>query len=251
LLAGALSPTHETVPDLNWVQRSLPGAKAVQLAGRGSVDLQGDRDQHGAMQGSTQVQVSDLGLRTSDLHLGGNARLDAQFRTDATQADTLTFDRIRLGLTESTFGSAKRSSKAVSGSLVSNNLSVRSKAPHRAEGTVEVRASSASALLPLVVDSPFLREMQHRLLGLEDLKARTAFRVTDKHARFDLVQARSGDVTARGYVQRSERGPAGAFLVSTPLANVGLRVVSGEVQVQLFVSDRWLVNEPRGTTNNR
>jgi hypothetical protein len=156
------------------------------------------------------------------------------------QEGELRFEQLRLGLSNSTIGVSGRRSRPVRASLNADDLVVRAEQPMSARGTVRVHADDASALLPLVVESPLLRHLQRTLFGTDELNARAALDIADKKARLDLLQARSGSVKARGFLTRSKKGPAGAFLVSTPVANLGVSVLSGEVQVQLFVSDSWL-----------
>lgn len=84
----------------------------------------------------------------------------------------------------------------------------------------------------LDVDSPLLRELQVRL-GVALLEPMPLM-VSGRKAHLDLLQARSGEATARGFVARTARGPTGTLLFSTPYANLDLSVVPGDVQVQVL-----------------
>lgn len=84
----------------------------------------------------------------------------------------------------------------------------------------------------LDVDSPLLRELQLRF-GIAQFEPLPLI-VTGRRAHLDLLQARSGDTTARGFVARTARGPTGTLLFSTPYANLDLSVVPGDVQVQVL-----------------
>lgn len=81
-------------------------------------------------------------------------------------------------------------------------------------------------------DSPLLRELQLRL-GIARFVPLPLI-VTGRKAHLDLLQARSGDATARGFLARTARGPTGTLLFSTPYANLDLSVVPGDVQVQVL-----------------
>ena len=63
-------------------------------------------------------------------------------------------------------------------------------------------------------------------------------RVDGQRARFDVLQARTGGATARGFISRTPAGPAGTLLFSTPYANVDFKLVGNDVQMQLFVGQR-------------
>jgi hypothetical protein len=117
------------------------------------------------------------------------------------------------------------------------------------DGNGSVAAASAPLLLPpaldaaqspVILDSPLLRELQKQLLGAESLVNPQALLVPERKARFDLLQARAGEATARGYLARGARGPAGNLLLSTRYAKVDVEVLVDDVQVQFFLGDAWL-----------
>jgi hypothetical protein len=114
------------------------------------------------------------------------------------------------------------------------------------EGVATLHVDRASALLPLLSDSAFLRTLQIELLKLDDLVASSTFRL-GKHKRFDLLQARTGIARARGYLAADGTGSRGAFLISTPAANVGVRVAQSATSVRLFVADDWLESGSNAT----
>jgi hypothetical protein len=107
------------------------------------------------------------------------------------------------------------------------------------EGLATLHVDRASALLPLVSDSAFLRSVEIELLKLDDLVASSTFRL-GKTQRFELLQARSGIARGRGYLTADAVGSRGAFLISTPAANIGIRIAQSTTSVHLFVADDWL-----------
>ncbi len=134
-------------------------------------------------------------------------------------------------------GNATRPWSAV---LTSERLELRPEdRAERARGTVAVHADDATALMPLFVDSPFARSVGNALLGIHSLGAKGAFSIGDV-SRFELLHAQAGIAKARGMLSLTHDGPTGAFLVSTGVANLGVRVRSGETRVELFVGNDWL-----------
>jgi hypothetical protein len=78
--------------------------------------------------------------------------------------------------------------------------------------------------------------------------------VNDKQMSVQLLEARSGTVTARGSLAGQEEKMSGAFLVLTPLSNIGIRLDSGNVKVHLLVNEHWLASPgaqavPRAVTS--
>jgi hypothetical protein len=109
----------------------------------------------------------------------------------------------------------------------------------RGEAKTTLHVERAAALLPLVSDSALLRAIASKLLGLGALDARGELAVADT-LRFDLLDARAGIARARGQLESGPSGPHGAFLVSTPAANLGVRVGRSGTTLRPFVDDDWL-----------
>ncbi|HEX2735796.1 MAG TPA: hypothetical protein VHM70_29555 [Polyangiaceae bacterium] len=86
-------------------------------------------------------------------------------------------------------------------------------------------------------DSPLLRVLGQRL-GVRALDPGTRGPlVSATNAKFDLLQARSGDAAVRGYVGRGPRGTAGTMSFATPYAKLHVDVLPGDLQVQVFLGD--------------
>jgi hypothetical protein len=246
IVSMKLSKVQATVPDLNWVKDGLddnaaPAKSGVdRLRGRSVLEISGQRDEAGRITGAAGFRVSGLELQTEGVSANGNAEFRTRFDAVPGSQASVKFDNVHLGLTRSQLTLAERRSGVVTAAFASNDLVVRGLEPLQVRGTVDLTADSAAALLPLVVESPIVREIQKALLGLKGLAARSAFHLADRQARFELLHARSGNVKAEGFLAGPTSEVAGAFLVSTPLTNIGLRVNPGDVALSFFVSNNWL-----------
>jgi hypothetical protein len=236
LVGANLAPADLQVPDLAWISRSIPDAPP--LSGHAVASLQAHRDAEGSWSGTGHVVAPNFSVTKGKAKLAGTVNLDAKF--DSTPKDEkVKLERLNLEIAGGTLAVDERASKPWSAVFKSSDTEVETKAPLRAHGTVDLHADDANALMPLVVESPVARQLESTLLGLKGLDAKAAFRVGDV-SRLDLLRARAGIAQARGMVTVSKSGPVGAFLLSTGLANVGVRVRPGETSVVLFVGDNWL-----------
>lgn len=240
LIGADLAPADLEVPDLAWFSRSSPGAPG--LSGRGVASLQAHRDAKGNWSGTGHALAANFVAIEGKTRLGGTANLDASFASGPND-DTLKLERLNLATAGGTLAVDARASKPWSAVLKSNDVEVKTKEPLRARGTVELHTDDANALMPLVVESPLARQIESTLLGLKGLDAKADFQVGNV-SRLELVRARAGIAQARGVLSVTKSGPVGAFLVSTGVANVGVRVRSGEASVVLFVGDNWLDKQP-------
>lgn len=208
----------------------------------GTLDAAG-ADAKGTWSGSGHALAPNLVMTTADeTSLAGHVKLDGNVAASS-KDDTVKLEHVNLDLAGGTLGIDERASRPWTAVLKSDDIQRKTKEKSPARATVELHADDADALTPLVVESPIARQIESTLLGLNGLDAKTAFRLGDV-SRFELVHARAGIAQARGMVTVTKGGPVGAFLVSTGVANVGVRVRSGETSVVLFVGDHWLDKQP-------
>lgn len=236
LVGAELAPVDLEVPDLAWISRSVSGAP--DLRGRGVASLQAHRDAEGHWSGTAHVAAPGFAATKGKVRLGGNAKLDSSFAASQND-DKIEVNRLELEVAGGTLGVGERTSKPWSAVLKSNDVEVETKQPLQAHGTLELHAQDANALMPLVVESPLARQIESTLLGLKSLDAKAAFKLGDM-SRLELVRAQAGLARAWGVLSVTKHGPVGSFLVSTGVANIGVRVRSGETSVVLFVGDNWL-----------
>jgi hypothetical protein len=225
------------VPDLGWfsaLDHDLP-----KLRGAGNVELDGQRNEQRAWSGSFRATADPVRVDSRKLDFAGAVRAEARFGT-APDTSNVTVSHLRLEVPSAVLEIAGARTRPWSALLTSEEIELRpDDEAKRVRGSLSVHTDDASALLPLVVDSPFARTLEKALLGLQALDAKTAFSVGET-SRFELLRARAGIAKARGMLSLTREGPSGAFLVSTGPANVGVRVRSGETRVDLFVGNDWL-----------
>jgi hypothetical protein len=105
-----------------------------------------------------------------------------------------------------------------------------------------VHAQPAYPLLSLVLGSPVLRGLAADALDLERLDARLSYQLTRHSMQLELSNAQSGELQGKGHWQSPAQGQqSGAFLLSSPLANVGLSLRGSETSTSLFVPNDWLL----------
>jgi hypothetical protein len=231
-----LAPLRVELPALAWISDVSKDAPA--LSGNAEVELEAHRDGTGGWTGVGHARAPDVGAEAGKVKFAGSAKLDVQL-VSKKKEDDLAFRRVRLELASREFAVDQRASRPWTAVVTSNDLELSTKSPGRAEGTLDFHADDASALLPLVVESPFARRIESTLLALKTLDGRVAFAVGNV-TRVELLRARAGIAQARGAVSLTPKGPTGAFLVSTSVANIGIRVRPGETHVVPLVGDDWL-----------
>ncbi|HEV8547542.1 MAG TPA: hypothetical protein VGQ57_00920, partial [Polyangiaceae bacterium] len=153
--------------------------------------------------------------------------------------------RADLTLTDGVLALGDRKNEPVHATLVADDVAVSTTgAAPPLSGALRLHVDRASALLPLVTPSGFLRGVETNLLGLKDLDATARFR-TGPTPLFDLRQLRAGVAKVRGFLLEREKGPDGAFLLVTPTVNIGLRITPDGTNVSPLVSEGWLEEQAR------
>jgi hypothetical protein len=222
-------------------QGAAPSVSRIEFRAETTSDVTRPLEVVSAKLSETQVDLPDLAWlngfltrkRAPRLSGSGTLTLEAERHAERRTRGSarLEVENFRLGLPDG-------STEPLRGTLATN-VSASAKEPSKLEGTAELHVDRASALLPLLSDSAFLREVESKLLGLGALEARGTYSVGDI-GQFQLSEARSGMTRARGYLTAKTGGLTGAFLVWTPAANIGVRVAPSATRVRLFVSDDWL-----------
>jgi hypothetical protein len=130
-------------------------------------------------------------------------------------------------------------------SLRTSDLKIELRPRAQLRGALQVSALPAYPLLSLVLGSPVLRGLAADAFELERLDASIAFQLSRQSMRFELSKAQSGELKGEGHWQSPAEGQSsGAFLVSSPLANVGLSLRGPETNTSLLVADDWLLAKP-------
>jgi hypothetical protein len=237
VLSADIAPLSLKLPDLGWI--SALGGGLPALRGRGELELEAHRDAHERWSGDVSARADSMRLDDGKLDFLGSARAEGHVTTSPA-AKGVSVSAFRLELPSAVVAVDERRSRPWSAVVTSDALELRPEdAAKRASGTVTAHVDDAGALLPLLVDSPLTRSMEGALLRLRALDAKAAFALGDV-SRFELLRAQAGIAKARGMLSVTRDGPTGAFLVSTGVANLGVRVRSGETRVDLFVGNDWL-----------
>jgi hypothetical protein len=93
--------------------------------------------------------------------------------------------------------------------------------------------------LPLVMSAPFT-DITGTALNLKGLDAETSVQISRQSVSLRIIDARSGNLRARGYFKQDKSEPRGAFLLSSGPLNVGVTLSGGSTEVSPFVGDGWL-----------
>jgi hypothetical protein len=172
----------------------------------------------------------------------GSVRIDgvgnASFEAGCDEQRVCQVERARLDVAGARLALGERASEPLSGSLLTENVLVPLYGPKLA-GQARLDLSSARALLPLVTSLP-IKDAISSTLGLAQLRAHVALSGSISDFRLLLLQARSGNLSARGTYRQRPKQQEGALLLSTGLLNVGVTLRDGETEVAPLVADDWL-----------
>jgi hypothetical protein len=216
-----------SVPDLGWISRLDDGFP--KLGGNADFVLDGHRDEKGRWNGSAEARGDGVAVKTKQFDARGTLRADTRF-VSAPGEKSFTFAPSHLVLSQAVLAADGHATPPSQLTVTSEEVVLRpNDEDQTATGTVSVHADDARSLLPLVVDSPVMRRIEGALLGLQAFDAKASFRLGET-SRLELLRAQAGIAKARGLVTMTKNGPTGAFLVSTGVANLGVRVRSGETR---------------------
>lgn len=172
----------------------------------------------------------------------GSVRIDgvgnASFDAACDEQRVCQVERARVDVVGARLALGELASEPLSGSLHAEKVLVPIYGPKLAGGA-RLELSSVRALLPLVTALP-LKDAVASTLGLAQLRAHFALSGSIADFRLLLLQARSGNLSARGTYRQRPKQQAGALLLSTGLLNVGVTLRDGETDVSPLVGDDWL-----------
>jgi hypothetical protein len=146
---------------------------------------------------------------------------------------------LRLELNQTTVETEGKRSKPFGLALDASGLKIMPGASPSARGPLHVRASSAAALLPLVVGD-MTRKVSDAVLDLEGLDARTQLEVQGNRFALRRIEAQSGRLRVRGHLEKRGRYATGALLLSSGLINIGVTLKGGDTELSPLVGDDWL-----------
>jgi hypothetical protein len=209
---------------------------------RGKGDLQFDLHlHHGALTPGSMVSLraDDVELKSATFGLGADT-LSLGFKTEATQEGTRGQSELVLAKTLLTTG--ERSSTPFGAKLVADEMRAPMHGSEPPSAAVRLHVDRGTALLPLLTPARALRDIESSLLDIRELDAYAKLR-GGSAPLLDLREVRAGVARAKGYYLARPGSPAGAFLISTPIANLGVRLTSEGTEWSPLVSDGWLSDE--------
>lgn len=212
----------------------------VKLSGAAEASFQLARRASGELSGAARLELRRGALGLSDFGLSGDVNGEVSWHRGPSSDEPFEARKLRVQLFAATLRSGDSKSERFDALVEGAGLRVATAGSASATGTLRARVDNAEALLPLVMGGP-LKELTGGALGLERLDAETAIELSRTDKSFRLVDARSGNLRARGYFRQAKRSePRAAFLFSTGPLNVGVTLSGGETEISPFVGDGWL-----------
>jgi hypothetical protein len=230
-------------PALAWFEPWL-GSSSPRLSGSARFDARASRGPDQAYSLALDLHGRALGIATKSFGVQTNASLRVRASREAGRKTAQGDVSARLEQARLTHGRTTTAPFDVS--VRAGDLRTELSSPARMDGDVHVTARRVDSLVPLVVGFAPLRDVLIGTLGIADLQARAALRVNGADARLDLLSARSGALSARGYATIHDKRLSSKLLLKTKVANVGVEHRNGETSVSPLVSDDWL--EPTSRT---
>lgn len=203
---------------------------------------------HGALvPGSTfSLHAGDAELKSASFGVRANA-MSLAFGTTGTREGPR--GRSELVLEKAMVTMGERPTTPFTAKVVTEDMAVPMRGSEPPSTAVRLHVDRAAALLPLLTPARALRDIETSLLDIRDLDAYATLR-GGSAPLLDLREVRAGVVRAKGYYLARPRSPSGAFLITTPVANLGVRLTSEGTEWSPLVSDDWLSDEvqrSRGT----
>jgi hypothetical protein len=169
---------------------------------------------------------------------------DASFEAACDEQQVCQVERARVDAVGARLALDDRASEPWSGTFSAEDVLVPWHNPKLA-GRARLEISSAKALLPLVTSLP-IKDAVSSALGLAQLHASFALSGTTADYRLQLLDARTGSLSARGRYRRQKEQGQGALLLSTSLMNVGVTLRDSDTSVSLLAADDWLSKHAEG-----
>ncbi len=220
----------------SWSWLAPPGTK---LDGALDAAFELARSEAGELAGGARLALSRGQISHADFGLSGDVKGDMVWARDADPDAAVEVRKLDVRLSSATLRSGTKRSKGFDASIEGTDLRLTPTSTGSAAGRLRARVSSAEALLPLVMSAP-LKGITSSALNLQQLDAETSVRLTRRGLSLRVLEARSGNLRARGYFEQAKDEPRGAFLLSSGPLNVGVTLSGGETEVSPFVGDGWL-----------
>jgi len=232
--AAGISVARAHADSLAWF--APPG---TELSGVADAAFELSQSSTRKLQGAARLGVARGRIAQADFGLSGDVASQLSWARGAEPEAPLDFHELVLRLTSASLRRGPDRSREFDARLESRDLRLSPRAPPSASGTVRAHVSDTESLLPLVMGGP-LKDITAGALNLKQLDAETSVQLSPHGLSLRVVDARSGNLRARGYYKQDRSEPRGAFLLSAGPLNVGVTLSHGETEVSPFVGDGWL-----------
>lgn len=232
--AAKLALAHAHVDSVSWL--APPGTR---LAGALDAGFEVSRSRKQELAGAARLALAGGELSRADFGLAADVKGDVAWMRGPDPRAPVEVRRLNVQLGSASLRSGSKRSKRFDALVEGTDLRLTPAGAASAGGRLRARISSAEALLPLVMGAP-LKDLTSMALNLKQLDAETSVHVSRQGLRLRLIDARSGNLRARGYFEKEKNEPRGAFLLSSGPLNVGVTLSGGETEVSPFVGDGWL-----------
>ncbi|HVY30171.1 MAG TPA: hypothetical protein VHB79_26620 [Polyangiaceae bacterium] len=177
--------------------------------------------------------------RDGSLRVDGRGEVSGELVCDA--HDVCLLKHARLQASGARLAIRDRATEPLAVTLDAEQLTLPTASAQRLSGDASLSATPARALLPLVTSLP-IKDAVASLLDLRELRARFELSGRPDDYELSIIEARSGDLSAKGFYRpKADRG-LGAFLLKTPLMNFGIRIHGDSTSIAPLASDDWLAH---------
>lgn len=245
-------------PSLAWFNALFEGG-APRLAGSATLAGHLAHEKGRGLDADVEADFESLRVEVADTWFrAGGGDVDLALRSAPEGGERLDVKELAVRVQDLTVKKGDGHTAPVTATVLGEGVQVRDLSPFSASGVLRAHGGPASALLPLFIEPALLRTVAGVALGRGDVDARVAFRTSPSAQRLELLSVRSGNLHARGLLQRKPpEDPEGAILVSAGALNVGVKLKDAKTDVKPFASDEWLPAElaklaaPESTRNER
>jgi hypothetical protein len=232
--AAKLALAHAHVASVSWL--APPGTK---LAGALDAGFELARSRTHELSGAARLALQQGEFSHADFGFNGDVKSDLAWVRGPDPQASFEVRRLNVQLRSANLRSGSKRSRGFDALVEGADLRLTPAGTASAGGRLRARISSAEALLPLVMSAP-LKDITSMALNLKQLDAETSVHLSRQGLKLRLIEARSGNLRARGYFEQEKSDPRGAFLLSSGPLNVGVTLSGGETEVSPFVGDGWL-----------
>lgn len=240
---GRIDIPELDVPDLRILQAIDEGERELRISGGASkLSAHGRLEPSGALSGEI-----GLGLARARFALSSGFRLDvsgrasARIQHESLESSAGAVSDITIDGSPTYIWTKDGSTKGGSLRLERGSLRYGGRSPPRFHGLVHARFPDADPVLKaLGVHLGTLPKLAESVIDTSNLRATLEVAKLDRMIDVRVADARTNGLSSRGRWRKEGNHTRGAFVLSTSLVNVGVKLHDSETSVTPFVSDGWL-----------